>query len=124
MKINEKACVYFCGLQNRTIRSRISCAMDRARSASSQGGKRMSGVAPQPMPADSQKVIEGIERQNTVQRQSHRPRKACCAVLRCCIVLHSECGALPTNSLKTCHLKKLEFTHFFHPCLATTPGFI
>lgn len=66
MKINEKACVYFCGLWNGAIRSRISRAMDRARSASSQGGKRMSGVAPQPMPAGSQEVIEGIEGQNTV----------------------------------------------------------
>lgn len=66
MKINEKACVYFCGLWNGAIRSRISRAMDRAHSASSQGGKRMSGVAPQPMPAGSQEVIEGIEGQNTV----------------------------------------------------------
>lgn len=35
-----------------------SHAMDCAHSASSQGGKRMSGVAPQPVLAESQKVAE------------------------------------------------------------------
>lgn len=55
MKINEKICVYFCGLWNR---SRISRAMDCAHSASSQGRKRMSEVGPQPKLADSQKVIQ------------------------------------------------------------------
>lgn len=53
MKINEKGCVYFCGLWNRAIRSRIRDAMDRAHPASSQGRKRMSGVVPKPMLAES-----------------------------------------------------------------------